>query len=76
MEKLYCTNGIISKHRARTVTQIYEDGVRKRLLEQSRQRMNEQLEQHKRMLKVRDFITTFVAFSLATFCLFVLCVVA
>ncbi len=65
----------ISRHSARTVTQIYEDGVRKRLLEQSRQRMNEQLEQHKRMLKVRDFITTFAVFSLATFCFCVLCVV-
>jgi hypothetical protein len=65
----------ISRHSARTVTQIYEDGVRKRLLEQSRQRMNEQLTQHKRMLKVRDFITTLAVFSLATFCFFVLCII-
>ena len=62
---------------ARSITQIYEDGLirRKKLLEQSRQRMNEQLTQHKRMLKVRDFITTFAVFSLATFCFCVLCVV-
>ena len=62
---------------ARSITQIYEDGLmrRRKLLEQSRQRMNEQLTQHKRMLKVRDFITTFAVFSLATFCFCVLCVV-
>ena len=65
----------ISRHSARTVTQIYEDGVRKRLLEQSRQRMNEQLTQHKRMLKFKDFITTLAVFSLATFCFFVLCII-
>ena len=62
---------------ARSITQIYEDGLirRRKLLEQSRQRMNEQLTQHRRMLKVRDFITTFAVFSLATFCFCVLCVV-
>lgn len=62
---------------ARSITQIYEDGLmrRRKLLEQSRQRMHEQLTQHRRMLKVRDFITTFAVFSLATFCFCVLCVV-
>jgi len=62
---------------ARSITQIYEDGLmrRRKLLEQSRQRMNEQLTQHRRMMKVRDFITTFAVFSLATFCFCVLCVV-
>jgi len=62
---------------ARSITQIYEDGLmrRRKLLEQSRQRMNEQLTQHKRMMRVRDFITTFAVFSLATFCFCVLCVV-
>ena len=62
---------------ARSITQIYEDGLirRRKLLEQSRQRMTEQLTQHRRMLKVRDFITTFAVFSLATFCFCVLCVV-
>ena len=67
----------MQRRTARSITQIYEDGLirRKKLLEQSRQRMNEQLTQHKRMLKVRDFITTFAVFSLATFCFCVLCVV-
>jgi hypothetical protein len=62
---------------ARSITQIYEDGLmkRKKLLEQSRQRMNEQLTQHKRMMRVRDFITTFAVFALATLGFCVLCVV-
>ena len=62
---------------ARSITQIYEDGLirRRKLLEQSRQRMTEQLTQHRRMLKVRDFITKFAVFSLATFCFCVLSVV-
>ena len=62
---------------ARSITQIYEDGLirRKKLLEQSRQRMNKQLAHHKRMMRVRDFITTFAVFALATLGFCVLCVV-
>ena len=62
---------------ARSITQIYEDGLmkRKKLLEQSRQRMHEQLTAHKRMMRVRDFITTFTVFALATLGFCVLCVV-